>query len=118
VLVDVEDMAALMASSDLAIGAAGSTAWERCCLGLPSIAIALASNQRAILRALQQGRVALALDLDVDGGPRFNASLAAAVAAAAEPRQLQSLGAHAAAVVDGLGVQRVADLLARHMGRS
>jgi len=40
-------MAEVMAASDLAIGAAGSTSWERCCLGLPSIMVVLAKNQRA-----------------------------------------------------------------------
>jgi UDP-2,4-diacetamido-2,4,6-trideoxy-beta-L-altropyranose hydrolase len=32
VLVNAEDMARLMSDSDLAIGAAGTTSWERCCL--------------------------------------------------------------------------------------
>lgn len=40
------DMAQLMASADLAVGAGGSTSWERCCLGLPSIIVALADNQK------------------------------------------------------------------------
>lgn len=45
VVVNVNDMAERMADSDLAIGAAGSTSWERCCLGLPSILVILADNQ-------------------------------------------------------------------------
>lgn len=45
VVVNVNDMAQRMADSDLAIGAAGSTSWERCCLGLPSILVILAANQ-------------------------------------------------------------------------
>lgn len=36
VCIDITDMARVMAESDLAIGAAGSTSWERCCLGLPT----------------------------------------------------------------------------------
>jgi len=47
VRVGISDMAEVMAASDLAIGAAGSTSWERCCLGLPSIMVVLAKNQRA-----------------------------------------------------------------------
>ena len=35
VVISVGDMARRMADSDLAIGAAGSTSWERCCLHLP-----------------------------------------------------------------------------------
>ncbi|ENO89904.1 UDP-2,4-diacetamido-2,4,6-trideoxy-beta-L-altropyranose hydrolase [Thauera linaloolentis] len=46
VLVGVSDMAQLMADSDLAIGAAGTTAWERCCLGLPALTAIIAENQR------------------------------------------------------------------------
>lgn len=42
----VENMAELMASADLAIGAGGSTTWERCALGVPSITLITAENQR------------------------------------------------------------------------
>jgi UDP-2,4-diacetamido-2,4,6-trideoxy-beta-L-altropyranose hydrolase len=52
VKVDVGNMAEIMANSDIAIGAAGSTTWERCCLGLPTIQIVLAKNQVNIARAL------------------------------------------------------------------
>lgn len=42
-------MAELMAAADLAIGAGGTATWERCCLGLPTIAISAAANQRSQL---------------------------------------------------------------------
>jgi UDP-2,4-diacetamido-2,4,6-trideoxy-beta-L-altropyranose hydrolase len=61
VLVGVNNMAQLMAESDLSIGAAGSTAWERCCLGVPTIQVALARNQEAIAQALSQAGAALVL---------------------------------------------------------
>ncbi len=48
VLVDVAGMASLMAAADLAIGAAGTTSWERCCLGLPSLMVITADNQRLV----------------------------------------------------------------------
>lgn len=48
--VQTTQMAQLMAQADLAIGAGGITTWERCCLGLPSITIAVAENQKAQLR--------------------------------------------------------------------
>lgn len=44
----VENMAHLMARADLAIGAGGSSTWERCCMGLPALTISLADNQDAI----------------------------------------------------------------------
>ncbi|NOR86739.1 MAG: UDP-2,4-diacetamido-2,4,6-trideoxy-beta-L-altropyranose hydrolase [Bacteroidales bacterium] len=42
----VDNMAELMASVDLAIGAGGASMWERCFLGLPSITVILADNQK------------------------------------------------------------------------
>jgi UDP-2,4-diacetamido-2,4,6-trideoxy-beta-L-altropyranose hydrolase len=41
----VNNMAELMNEADLAIGAGGTTIWERCFLGLPAIVIAIAKNQ-------------------------------------------------------------------------
>lgn len=41
-------IAQLMVEADLAIGAGGTTTWERLCLGLPAIVIAIADNQRQI----------------------------------------------------------------------
>ena len=45
VLIDATNMAELMLNADLAIGASGSTNWERCCLGLPTLLVVLAENQ-------------------------------------------------------------------------
>jgi UDP-2,4-diacetamido-2,4,6-trideoxy-beta-L-altropyranose hydrolase len=41
----VDNMARLMLNADLAIGAGGTTAWERCYLGLPTITVIIAENQ-------------------------------------------------------------------------
>lgn len=64
VLADVNNMAELMADSDWAIGAAGSTSWERCCVGLPTIQIALAINQVSIAQALNEKKAAIAIELN------------------------------------------------------
>ncbi len=45
-------LAPLMVEADLAIGAAGATTWERCCLGLPAIVITVADNQIPSAKAL------------------------------------------------------------------
>ena len=52
VKVDVDNMAEIMANADIAIGAAGSTTWERCCLGLPTIQIVIADNQIDVAKNL------------------------------------------------------------------
>ena len=41
----INNMAELMGAADLAVGAGGSTTWERCFLGLPSLVTAVAENQ-------------------------------------------------------------------------
>ncbi|MFD2190060.1 UDP-2,4-diacetamido-2,4,6-trideoxy-beta-L-altropyranose hydrolase [Pistricoccus aurantiacus] len=62
VAVNVTDMAERMVQADLAIGAAGSTSWERCCLGLPTLMVVLAENQRIIAEALDSAGAAVAFD--------------------------------------------------------
>jgi UDP-2,4-diacetamido-2,4,6-trideoxy-beta-L-altropyranose hydrolase len=62
VLINTNNMADLMVEHDLAIGAAGSTAWERCCLGLPTIMICMADNQKMIAKYLHDLGVSISLD--------------------------------------------------------
>ncbi|HOI12515.1 MAG TPA: UDP-2,4-diacetamido-2,4,6-trideoxy-beta-L-altropyranose hydrolase [Methanoculleus sp.] len=51
-------LAPLMARADLAIGAAGTTSWERLCLGLPALVVTLAENQKPVADGLhRQGLV-------------------------------------------------------------
>lgn len=50
--INVSDMAVFMARADLAVGAGGTTSWERCCLGLPTLLIELADNQTVISQNL------------------------------------------------------------------
>ncbi|MCV5261658.1 UDP-2,4-diacetamido-2,4,6-trideoxy-beta-L-altropyranose hydrolase, partial [Escherichia coli] len=48
----VSDMASLMLEHDIAIGAPGTTSWERACLGLPNVIVPLAENQQLICKQL------------------------------------------------------------------
>lgn len=61
VLSGVENMAELLASSDLAIGAGGTTTWERCSLGVPSVLLVLADNQLNIARNLDRANAAFVI---------------------------------------------------------
>lgn len=45
---DLTSLAPLLTKSDLAIGAGGTSNWERMCLGVPSIVVDIAENQRGI----------------------------------------------------------------------
>ena len=62
IISNADNMAELMVKADLAIGASGSTSWERCSLGLPTLAICLAENQKDILRGLQKADAHLVID--------------------------------------------------------
>lgn len=57
----VKDMAALMAAADLAVGAGGGSALERCFLGLPAVTVQLADNQKESAEAVS--RAGASLDL-------------------------------------------------------
>jgi len=52
-LLDIENMAEIMAQNDFAIGAGGTTSWERACLGMPAAIIELADNQKKLAHHLE-----------------------------------------------------------------
>lgn len=70
-------MAELMARADLAIGAGGAATWERCCVGLPAIAVCTAGNQaRQVADAASAGMLyapEIRGDLTVAIGKHFSA---------------------------------------------
>ncbi|MXS19953.1 UDP-2,4-diacetamido-2,4,6-trideoxy-beta-L-altropyranose hydrolase [Pseudomonas oryzihabitans] len=105
----VEDFAGLLREVDLAIGAGGGTAWERACLGIPSLCVSLAPNQRANAEALATAGAHLYL------GEAAQVSVAGYRAALqtlqASPGLRQSLAARGRALVDGRGATRVATAL-------
>ena len=102
VLVVVDNMAQLMAENDLAIGAAGGTSWERCCLGLPSLVLVLAQNQLHGALALQEAGAAVAMKSQQQITKFFASQQSADEAKEA----LKKLSQAAAAVTDGEGCQR------------
>ncbi|MDO8871791.1 MAG: UDP-2,4-diacetamido-2,4,6-trideoxy-beta-L-altropyranose hydrolase [Methanoregula sp.] len=61
-LKNVENMPELMAWADFAISAGGSTCWELLFMGVPSIVVPIAENQRPIVRELQSLNIAKGID--------------------------------------------------------
>ncbi|WP_242697278.1 UDP-2,4-diacetamido-2,4,6-trideoxy-beta-L-altropyranose hydrolase [Bordetella petrii] len=107
VVLNVRDMARRMADSDLAIGAAGSTSWERCCLGLPTALLVLAENQLPSAQALgEAGAVRL-----IGGPPDIAQRLPGILAEFSDARVLHAASDMASRVCDGLGAARVAGLM-------
>lgn len=106
VLVDVEHMAELMSTVDLCIGATGSTVWERCCVGLPTLALAIADNQVNILAQLADTGAVFSSDLSKlsrDFDSFFSTS----------NNLVSSMSLAASNLCDGLGAYRVLDYLQR-----
>ncbi len=54
---DATNLAEIMSDADIAIGAAGTTSWERCCLGVPSLLWVLAENQKVIAKNLNEKNI-------------------------------------------------------------
>lgn len=107
--VQPSNVAALMEGADISIGACGTTTWERCCLGVPTICMTLAANQVAIAEgvasygaALHLGDAANVSEGDVSRALRRLID---------EPDLLMSLSSTSLALVDGKGVERVCDLM-------
>ena len=101
VKVDVDNMAEIMANADIAIGAAGSTTWERCCLGLPTIQIVVAKNQITIAKSLAER-----------GAIKFLQSIKGVSRVISNPiNWMLNVSNIARHVSDGLGVKRVSSVL-------
>lgn len=107
VLVNIRDMARLMADCDLAIGAAGSTAWERCCLGLPALMVVLAENQWPGARALETAHAAWLIGEQAGIADR----LPHAMHELMQGNNLATLARHASQITDGQGIARVIAML-------
>lgn len=108
VLIGVNDMAQLMADSDLAIGAAGATSWERCCLGLPTIILVLASNQQHVAQALKQADAARIIPRTQDIASYLPRLLKVMLQ---QPEVLKTLSQSAARIVDGQGIANLIYIL-------
>ena len=63
-LTNIDNMAEIMAHSDICIGAAGSSSWERCCLGLPTLTFTIAENQKRIAASLHDRQAAVTTEIE------------------------------------------------------
>jgi UDP-2,4-diacetamido-2,4,6-trideoxy-beta-L-altropyranose hydrolase len=105
----VDDMAALMARCTIALGAGGSSTWERCSLGLPSLVVITADNQRRMAQDLAQAQIIVLLG---EAAAVSANTLARSIAQLRDELWRQSeMRVAGMALVDGHGVGRVADLL-------
>ncbi len=106
------NIAEIIRKADLAVGAAGATTWERCCIGLPSVVITQAMNQESVAHALAENRLAVYLGT--------SESVTADMIAAAidnlmdDPGRVRAMSHACTYLVDARGTERVARLLDSH----
>ena len=106
--VQTDQMANLLARCDLAIGAGGGATWERCCLGVPTLALALADNQRTQLGALAAAGLAYVPDDPQPEAVRLSSHLLALLDNSSLRRAMSEAGM---ALVDGRGAERVSSTM-------
>jgi UDP-2,4-diacetamido-2,4,6-trideoxy-beta-L-altropyranose hydrolase len=98
------NVAQLMAEADLCIGAGGITIWERAYMGLPSLVVTLAENQREAVDYFQRLGAHLALGWHEDLEP---VELARAIGRAlADPVGMRAMAVKAKALVGEPGFVR------------
>ena len=119
-LSDLPDLRAFFARHDLQVGAGGGAALERCCIGAPTVAVAVASNQLASLPSLDaQGAIVwVRADVPPESVPDFLQDDVLETRLGAAVRQLlgdsvarTALSARSRALVDGQGAHRVAAVM-------
>lgn len=110
-LVDSNEIAKLMVSHHLAIGAAGTSALERCAMGLPALNLILAQNQAGTCSWLDETGAALNMGWASDLTPD---KLAKKILLLAQNQDLYSQMSLAAfAVTDGHGCKRIMGAILR-----
>ena len=107
VVADLPDLASFFAEHDLQIGSGGGAAWERCCMGAPTLACTLAANQDAVLPQLAAaGALELVDVLTSDSPSRVLGEKVRSLIFNSARRHQLSL--QASRWVDGQGARRVA----------
>ncbi len=113
---NVEDMAALVKTCDLAVTAGGSTIYELCAAGVPFVCFSYAENQDALVRFMGEENMALSAgcfhsgnSLETERAQVKVAALAARLAGSYEERKIYSKKGRG--LVDGQGAKRVAAYL-------
>ena len=108
VMVGVTNMAQLMADSDLALGAAGATSWERCCLGLPTIMLPLAENQSNGCRELDAAGAGVMVSIEKPWEPQISRVIQEY---RSHPASMVGVAIRSSAVTDGRGASKVVGCL-------
>jgi UDP-2,4-diacetamido-2,4,6-trideoxy-beta-L-altropyranose hydrolase len=109
--VNTHEMVSLTADCDIAVGAGGSSVWERASLGLATVTVVLADNQADMAARMADAGATLALDARATG---FEADLLAAWDQLIDDANLRwRLSQRSSELCDGRGAERVAEAMLR-----
>ena len=108
-VIDATDMGSRMLGADLVLGTPGTTSWERCCLGVPSVTAWVADNQRKNSKHLAQAGATI--DLGEWGGLSAE-SVQIAVESLNNAGAWEKMASAALSCCDGGGVMRVVEVMA------
>ena len=108
--VDLPSLAGLMVRADLALGAAGTTSWERACLALPSLVVPVAENQEQVAKALENAGAARCLRFSSGTNP-VSSMVMALVDLLNCPDALMKMSHACLEIGDGRGLARVVTIL-------
>jgi UDP-2,4-diacetamido-2,4,6-trideoxy-beta-L-altropyranose hydrolase len=106
--VQTAQMAKLMTEADLGIGAGGTATWERCCLGLTSIVICIAENQKKMISDGAQAGFFYSVESKNNLVDVIRHHIKALIENPALIKHISDLGMH---VVDGEGIDQVCTAL-------
>ena len=104
-IANVRNMAELLRGADLALGAGGGMSWERCCLGLPTIAVDIADNQIGALTGL--ARIGALVYLGSAASVTQEETIGAIQSLLNDPARTRQMGEIAQKLVDGQGSHRM-----------
>lgn len=105
------DLPSILGEADIVVSAAGTSAWDICSLGLPSVLVAVVGNQSASLEEIVVRELALGLDLVRDGIDTLD-QLGSLVGRLLGDESLRkSLSSRSVSEFDGLGKSRVVDAM-------
>jgi UDP-2,4-diacetamido-2,4,6-trideoxy-beta-L-altropyranose hydrolase len=101
----------LMERADLAIGAGGTTTWERCCLGLPSLVISTSQNHEDLSEHITRtGTIGFLGKSNKVTSWIIHERVKQMMT---HPEQCREMSARASQLVDGLGIQRISKELSK-----
>jgi UDP-2,4-diacetamido-2,4,6-trideoxy-beta-L-altropyranose hydrolase len=112
VIPPTNDLPALLATTDIAISAAGTSSWELCTLGIPSILIEVVDNQTESLRKMTKLGLVIGLSpSDFDGNGLTESLTSHLEALLNDESARHRLSQRCADTFDGQGTQRVVEAM-------